>query len=62
MRFREYFSNLRFQRWMNGVKFHTPGFLHLGRKSDTILEMLIFVKQLKCDIFTDGQILGRLYT
>ena len=47
---------------MNGVKFHTPGFLHLGRKSDTILEMLIFVKQLKCDIFTDGQILGRLYT
>jgi hypothetical protein len=57
MRFIKYFSNSSFQRWMNDVKFHMSGFLQLRRKADTVLEMLIFVKQLKCEVFTDGQIL-----
>lgn len=42
---------------MNDVKFLYYGIPHLYRKAYTVVEMLIVVRQLKCEVFFDDQIL-----
>lgn len=42
---------------MNDVKFLYYGIPQLCRKAYTVVEMLTVVKQLKCEVFSDGQML-----